>query len=120
MAIQGREFSPTHYRSASSAYTCVANRVVRVARQVVRRHADGGRQGVLRIVSCGCKTGCPKTCGWRKAGCVANRVVRLQDRLSEDMWMAEGRVVLFTHVQSLKWTNMQQHSCASNQSRFRR
>ena len=25
---QGREFSPTHYRSASSAYTCVANRVV--------------------------------------------------------------------------------------------
>ena len=23
---------------------------------------------VLRIVSCGCKTGCPKTCGWRKAG----------------------------------------------------
>ena len=50
----GREFSPTHYRSASSrAYTCVAN----------------------------------------------NRVVRLQDRLSEDMRMPEGRVVLFTHVQ---------------------
>ena len=29
MAIQGREFSPTHYKSARSAYTCVANRVVR-------------------------------------------------------------------------------------------
>ena len=27
---QGREFSPTHYTSASSAYTCVANRVVRL------------------------------------------------------------------------------------------
>ena len=54
LATQGREFSPTHYRSASSAYTCVAN-----------------------------------------------LVVRLQDRLSEDVRMPEGRDVLFTHVQSL-------------------
>ena len=53
LAIEGREFSPTHYRSASSTYTCAAN-----------------------------------------------RVVRLQDRLSEDRRMPEGRVVLFTHVQS--------------------
>ena len=68
LAIHGREFSPTHYRSASSIYTCVANRVMR----------------------------------W-------------QDKLSEDMRMPEGRVVLFTHVQSLQWTNMQQHSCASRQ-----
>ena len=30
LAIQGREFSPTHYRSANSAYTCDANRVVRL------------------------------------------------------------------------------------------
>ena len=29
MTIQGQESSPTHYRSASSAYTCVANGVVR-------------------------------------------------------------------------------------------
>ena len=72
LEIKGREFSPTHYRSASSAYTCVAN-----------------------------------------------RVVRLQDRLSEDMRMPEGRVVLFTHVQLLQWTHMQQHPCASRQSSFR-
>ena len=70
---QGREFSPTHYRSTSSAYTCVANRVV-----------------------------------W------------MQVRLSEDMRTPEGRVVLFTHVRLLQWTHMQQHSCASRQSRFRR
>ena len=69
---QYREFSPTQYRSASSAYKCVAN-----------------------------------------------RVVRLQDMLSEDMRMPEGRVGLFTHVQLLQWTHMQQHSCASRQSRFR-
>ena len=39
---QGREFSPTHYRSASSAYTCVANRVVWLH---VGRHANARRQG---------------------------------------------------------------------------
>ena len=51
--------------------------------------------------------------------CDANRVVRLQDRLSEDMRMPEGRVVLFTHVQLQQWTHVQQHSCTSRQSRFR-
>ena len=35
------------------------------------------------------------------ATCVVNRVMQLQDRLSEDMRMPEGRIVLFTHVQSL-------------------
>ena len=54
LVMQGREFSRTHYRSASSTYTCVGN-----------------------------------------------RVVRSRDRLSEDMRMPEGSVVLFTHVQSL-------------------
>ena len=29
LAIHGREFSPTHYRSASSTFMCVANRVMR-------------------------------------------------------------------------------------------
>ncbi len=53
LAIQGREFSPTHDRSASSTYTCVAN-----------------------------------------------RVLRLRDRLSEDMQMPGGSVVLFTFMRS--------------------
>ena len=53
----------------------------------------------------------PLTSHYRSASsaytCMANRVVRLQDRLSEDMRMPEGRGVLFTHVQSLQWTHMQ-------------
>ena len=50
--------------------------------------------------------------------CVANRVVRLQDRLSEDKRMPDAGFVLFIHVRLLQWTHMQQHSCASRQARF--
>ena len=61
----------------------------------------------------------PFTTDWPVAPTRVLRIVRLQDRLSEDMPMPEGRVVLFTHVQLLQWTNVQQRSCASRQSRFR-
>ena len=30
LAVQGRDFSPTHYRSASSANTCAVNRVMQL------------------------------------------------------------------------------------------
>ena len=76
MAVQGRDFRPTHYRSASSAYTCVAN-----------------------------------------------RVMRCQDRLSKDMRIPEGRGVLFTKslFQSfmlMHIENMQQYTLPKSATTF--